>query len=125
MNDSLNITLRLADCPPLRMTIARANEENIRRAEYNVNQLWQKWSLRYKDKSSHQVLAMVAFRFAELLLYQSNLNTEATDVLSDFDRRLDAILHNIGEIDPGLLDATDIAVSGAAAGSGDDALAGS
>lgn len=100
MNDNLNITLRLADCRPLRMTIDRAREESIRRAEYNVNQLWQKWTLRYRDKSSHEVLAMVAFRFAELLLDQSALNAEAVGILSKFEEQLDAILLDVGRIDP-------------------------
>lgn len=93
MNDKLDITLRIADCKPLRMTIAREREESIRRAEYNVNQLWRKWSAKHSDKSSHDILAMVAFRFAELLLDQNALTTGASELLGTFEKTLDSIIH--------------------------------
>ena len=107
MSDNLNITLRLADCKPIPMTIERNSEETIRRAEYSVNQLWQRWTLRYTDKSPHEVLAMVAFRFAELMLNQSRLNAEAMQVLAEFDSRLDRILLDVGVPDPEAFDPVD------------------
>lgn len=77
------------------MTIPREQEERIRRAELNVNRLWQSWSLRYKDNSSHEIMAMVAFRFAELLLTQIAVNEATEHLLADFENSLDAIIHDV------------------------------
>ncbi len=92
MNDKLNITIRIADQAPMPLYINRSDEENIRTAEYNVNRLWNAWSTKYKTKTSHEVLAMVAFRFAELF-YKLNSTANATNgVLEEFERGLDDIL---------------------------------
>ena len=99
MTDTQNISIRIADCKPLRMTIPREQEERIRRAELNVNQLWQSWSLRFKDNSSHEILAMVAFRFAELLLNQIALNDASERLLADFEQSLDDIIHDVNGMD--------------------------
>lgn len=99
MTDTQDISIRIADCKPLRMTIPREQEERIRRAELNVNQLWQSWSLRYKDNSSHEIMAMVAFRFAELLLTQIAVNEASEKMLTDFEQRLDAIIHDVDDIE--------------------------
>lgn len=66
MNDKLNITIRIANQAPIPLSINRDDEEVIRTAEFNVNKLWNAWSAKFKNKSSMEVLAMVAFRFAEL-----------------------------------------------------------
>ena len=92
MNDKLNITIRIADQAPMPLYINRSDEENIRTAEYNVNRLWNAWSTKYKTKTSHEVLAMVAFRFAELF-YKLNSTANATNgVLEEIERGLDDIL---------------------------------
>ena len=47
MKDKLNITVRLADQPPIAMRdVTLAEEETIRQAEYNINRLWETWRLR-------------------------------------------------------------------------------
>lgn len=92
MNDKLNITIRIADQPAMSLSINRDDEECIRMAEYNVNRLWNAWSTKFKTKTSREVLAMVAFRFAELFYRLNNSATETTAMLENFEKNLDDIL---------------------------------
>ena len=97
MNDRLNITIHIADQPGMALAINRSDEEIARTAEYNVNLLWNKWSAKYRTKSPHEVLAMVAFKFAKLY-YQLNATAlDANERLADFERRLDDILLQMDE----------------------------
>lgn len=98
MNDKLNITIRIANQAPIPLSINRDDEEVIRTAEFNVNKLWNAWSAKFKNKSSMEVLAMVAFRFAELFFTQNALAKNAEEALAAFEETLDKIL-------VGLLDA--------------------
>ncbi len=88
----LNITIRIADQAPMPLYINRDDEEVIRTAEYNVNRLWNLWSTKHKTKSSNEVLAMVAFRFAELYFRLNNTATVTTAMLENFEKGLDDIL---------------------------------
>ena len=97
MNDKLNITIRIANQAPIPLSINREDEELIRTAEYNVNRLWNSWSTKFKSKSSTEVLAMVAFRFAELYFNQEVVARNVTEVLTDFEVHLDKILLDVGD----------------------------
>ena len=97
MNDKLNITIRIANQAPIPLSIKREDEEVIRTAEYNVNRLWNSWSTKFKSKSSTAVLAMVAFRFAELFFTQNAAVQSAADMLGAFESRLDEILLDVGD----------------------------
>lgn len=88
----LNITIRIADQAPMSLYINREEEEVIRAAEYNVNRLWNMWSTKYKTKSSNEVLAMVAYKFAELYFKLNATATETNAMLEGFEKGLDAIL---------------------------------
>lgn len=92
MNDKLNITIRIANQAPIPLSINREDEEVIRTAEYNVNRLWNSWSTKFKSKSPTEVLAMVAFRFAELFFSQSATASNAAEAVGEFEKKLDAIL---------------------------------
>ena len=92
MNDKLNITIRIANQAPIPLSINREDEEVIRTAEFNVNKLWNAWSTKFKNKSSMEVLAMVAFRFAELFFTQNALAKNAEEALTGFEETLDKIL---------------------------------
>mgnify|MGYP000786553015 CR=1 FL=1 len=92
MNDNLNITIRIANLPPIPMAIRRDEEEVMRTAEYNVNKLWNSWSMRYKSKTPAEVLAMVTFRFAELYFRQSQAMASAAGELDRFDKELSRLL---------------------------------
>ncbi len=97
MNDKLNITIRIANQAPIPLAINRSDEEVIRMAEYNVNRLWNSWRTKFKSKSSNEVLAMVAFRFAELFYTQSAVTQELQTTLEAFESKLDDILLDVGE----------------------------
>jgi len=97
MNDKQNITIRIANQAPIPLSINREDEEMIRTAEYNVNRLWNSWSNRYKSKSPSEVLAMVAFRFAELFFAQNGAVKDAQEMFESFEARLDEILLDLGD----------------------------
>ena len=99
MNDKLNITIRIANQAPIPLSINRDDEEVIRTAEFNVNKLWNAWSAKFKNKSSMEVLAMVAFRFAELFLTQNAFAKNAEEALAAFEETLDKILVGLPDAD--------------------------
>lgn len=99
MNDKLNITIRIANQAPIPLSINRDDEEVIRTAEFNVNKLWNAWSAKFKNKSSMAVLAMVAFRFAELFFTQNALAKNAEEALAAFEETLDKILVGLPDAD--------------------------
>ena len=64
MDKQQNITIKIADVAPISMTIDRSTEEWVREAERSVNQVWRTWRADFSDKTSKEVLAMVAYQFA-------------------------------------------------------------
>lgn len=92
MDKKQKITIRLADFAPMPLSINPQTEEVIRTAEKSVNQLWAHYAQQYSGKTDGEILAMVAFQFAKL--YFTNVATaEATSqMLTDFEHRLDDIL---------------------------------
>ena len=97
MNDNLNITIRIANQAPMHLSIKRPDEEVMRTAEYNVNKLWNSWTAKYKSKTPAEVLAMVAFRFAELYFRQAQSLASASEELERFDKELSRLLLAIGD----------------------------
>lgn len=73
----------------------------IRNAEYNVNKLWRTWRQRFTDKSSTEVLGMVAFQFAKLFTVLNRQADETVAVLDRFERQLDSLLLDIDALGPG------------------------
>lgn len=98
--DKLNITIRIAGQNPVALKINRADEERVRNAEYQVNRLWSRWLQRFPDKSSTEVLAMVAYQFAELYFNANKLSEETNAVLEKFETELDRMLHGFGVASP-------------------------
>lgn len=94
--DKLNITIRIAGQNPMALKINRADEERVRNAEYQVNRLWSRWLQRFPEKNSTEVLAMVAYRFAELYFTAARTSEEADAVLLKFEEELDRMLHGFG-----------------------------
>ncbi len=95
MDKKQNINVRIADTPPLPMRIDRDDEEVIRIAERNVNELWRSWSDRFPGKSSSEVLAMVAFRFAQLYFINQKAVASIDNLLEEIDRSLDQQLNRL------------------------------
>ena len=94
-NDKLNITIRIAGQKPVALKINRADEERVRNAEYQVNRLWSHWLERFPEKNSTEVLAMVAYQFAELYFAANAVSGETGKVLEGFEKDLDRMLHGI------------------------------
>ena len=67
----------------------------IRNAEYNVNQLWSAWCQKFKDKTSNEVLGMVAFQFAKLYQTLANRENATNDILEKFEENLNEYLLKI------------------------------
>lgn len=90
----INITIRIADLPRLSLHIPREKEELVRRVESDVNELWRSWSAReeFGDKSSAQILAMVAFRFAQLYYENLEASQGLDNVLADLESTFDGLL---------------------------------
>ncbi|MDE6449813.1 MAG: cell division protein ZapA [Muribaculaceae bacterium] len=91
MKDKLNITIRIADQPPIPLTINREEEEIIRQAESNVNRLWSNWGERFKT-TPESLLAMVAFQFAKLHATQNAELSRTVGALNGFEAELDSLL---------------------------------
>lgn len=95
MKDKQNITITLADLKPIAMAVNPADEEALRAAAQQVNMLWASWKNRYSDKSSEEVMALVAFQFARhyvsAAMASSDMEAEATKV----EEALDGILQSL------------------------------
>ncbi|MDE7386786.1 MAG: cell division protein ZapA [Muribaculaceae bacterium] len=91
MNDKLNITIKIANQPPIPLTIKRDEEELIRQAESNVNRLWSAWSVRF-NTSPEAILAMVAFQFAKLHAAMSAEQSKTMKALKELNADADRLL---------------------------------
>lgn len=99
MKKKLNITIDIADVERFRMEIDREDEELVRTAAYQVNKVWQMWSHEYADRSSKDILAMVALQFARLFYKQKNINSEQQQLIAGFEDELDRLLQIMGTLD--------------------------
>ena len=98
MADKLpNISIRIADQPRMRLHVPPEDEEIVRRAEANINELWRKWSARddFKDKTSGEILAMVTFRFAQLYFSAAEASHKVERTLEGLEKTLDRLLLDI------------------------------
>ncbi len=95
MKDKLNITIRIADLPPMSLSILRAEEEVNRTAEYNVNKLFVAWSERFKDKTSNEIMGMVAFQFAKLYQNLAVQTNAMNELLENFEDDLNRLLLDV------------------------------
>jgi len=93
MKDKLNITVKIADQPPIALRDVSPEEEKVvREAEYNINRLITSWSRQFADKSTAEVLAMVTLRFAQLYFSQREAFGKLDKTLDDFEQQLDKIV---------------------------------
>lgn len=98
MKDKLNITVKIADQPPIPLRdVSPEEEEVIREAEYNINKLVNSWSRQFADKSTTEVLAMVTLRFAQLYFAQRRVIGSFEATLDDFEQQLDKIVLSLGD----------------------------
>lgn len=92
MEEKQHITIRIANQAPFPLDIPRGDEEMIRKVERDVNHLWETWCRRWPERQPVQVLGMVAFQFARYAYGQESAVAEATRLIGDFERELDALL---------------------------------
>lgn len=92
MKDKLKVTIKIADVEPVHFDIDRAEEPVYRKAAYHLNKLWANWREVHKQKSSHEVLALVALAFAELYYRKSDQLQAQSEMIDDFEHKLDEIL---------------------------------
>lgn len=90
----INISIRVADQTRMPLRIPASQEEIVRRAEANINELWRKWSAMddFKDKSSAEILAMVTFRFAQLYFSAMEASSRVDRTLDGLEKNLDRML---------------------------------
>ncbi len=93
----LKISIRIADQPPMPLQIPASQEEIVRRAEVNINELWRKWSAMdgFKDKSSAEILAMVTFRFAQLYFTAADTSARVDEALAGLEKSFDKMLFDL------------------------------
>jgi len=93
MKDKLNITIKLGDLAPLGMAVDYKGEEEVRLAEYYVNRVFDKWyESRPANRTSKDILGMVALHFAKLYIQEQRKNEKAAAELERFEKELDRIL---------------------------------
>lgn len=92
MKDKLNITLRIADLPPMKILIDPSEEEIVRKAQQNLNLLWRRWSERFTENTPGEVMGMVAYRFAQMYYSAEAQIQELDSVAQDFEASLDNFL---------------------------------
>ncbi len=91
-----DIWLQIADVRSIPLSINQEDESRCREAESLVNFLWEKWMRVFADKgSSQEVLARVAFRFAQLYLDEYVHNKEVNNFLERFEKELDTAIIDV------------------------------
>lgn len=74
------------------MSVPVEGEELVRRAEYNVNKVWNAWRNDFSRCTPKELLAMVAFQFAKSY-YQLFEQVEAQQkTIEEFEAELDRLL---------------------------------
>lgn len=97
MKDKLNISIRIADQPSFSLRdVTPGEEQAMREAEYNINQLWTRWCKLFKGKTPTEVLARVAFQYARLYYEQLRDIDDLDKTLSRFESDLDEIVVSDG-----------------------------
>lgn len=91
-DETLRITVRIADTEPIQFPVKRSEERIYRQAEYHVNQLWREWAKAYPRRSTADLMARVALAFAELYYRKTDQIDQTAQLLGDFEQELDRLL---------------------------------
>lgn len=91
MRDKLNINLNIAG-EVLSLTVPPDEEQILRRAAAEINDVWSRWSQSFKGKSDRDVLTRITLLFARGYLAQKNANEEVEGLLERLDQSLDEML---------------------------------
>jgi len=93
MDNILNIRLQLCD-RTYPLTVNRNEEETVRKAAKQINELYLKYQSTYPGRDSHDYLAMAALHFSrENLKVKTDLSdTKLAESLLAVEKQLDGIL---------------------------------
>ncbi len=95
--DSNQIWIQIAGLRPFELKLKdKAEEEAYRKAEKMLNEAWGKYVGRFKSRRTNvEIMAMVAFKFAWVMI-ETNAKTDAVaSFLKEFERQLDEIVVKI------------------------------
>ncbi len=95
MKDKQHITIHIADAAPIDMEISPAKEELIRKIEKDVNLMWAQWRRAFPDKRSSDVLAMAAFRYAQVYYEHIEKLKQEEEAMAKAVAALDSILLDV------------------------------
>jgi len=95
MTDKQHITIHIADAAPLDLHVQRDKEASVRKVEKDVNLLYAQWRETFKDLSPREVLAMVAFRYAQVYYDLAEKIKDDEEGLANAEKTLDRLLLDI------------------------------
>lgn len=90
--DKQKIWICLGDVKNVPLSVRQSDIDVYRKAEQSVNKLWGAWKSKFDKLSSEEVMARIAFQFARLYVESSARNEEVSDILVDFEQKLNDIL---------------------------------
>lgn len=97
MDQTHNITIRLGNRYTLPLKAVTPQEEEImRQAERGVNDLWRTWCQRFPGKTPEEVMALVAYRFAEMYFNHLDDTNKGMADIDNAEKMLDKILLSMG-----------------------------
>lgn len=92
MSEKKEINLRIADLAPIPIQTTVEDEESWTSAKDQLNNLWVTWSKRFPKKSSKEILAMIALRFAQVHVKRQNDDKELESILENFEHEIDRMI---------------------------------
>ena len=75
----------------LLLTVPFSDQDKTRETEKNINSLYDTWSKRFADKSSTELLAMIAFQYASYYDALKRTYMEADTKAEKIEARLEAL----------------------------------
>lgn len=92
MSEKKEINLRIADLAPIPIQTTAEDEASWTSARDRLNNLWFSWSKRFPKKSSKEILAMIALRFAQVHVKRENDDKELESILENFEHEIDSMI---------------------------------
>ncbi len=92
--DEITINITLLD-RPYRLSVARADEEKVRKAGNLINERVKYYSKHYAYKDAQDLLSMTALQFATSVV---KMDAELSFLNQDLERKLQGINNLMGEI---------------------------
>lgn len=95
MSKLQHITISIADVPRIDMSIEPSREALIRKIEDDVNKMWRAFTKKYPSKTSHEIMAMCAVRYAQVYYEHINELEKNESALAEALSAMDKILLDV------------------------------